>query len=82
MDQLICASLSDAHYWYEVGMLKVQAIHTYTTTTYCSCTGSCLVEVLMFFLNLFWTPLNVYTYLDLIRISSTAIDALRVYGRQ
>ena len=23
MDQLICASLSHAHYWYEVGMLKV-----------------------------------------------------------
>ena len=25
MDQLICASLSHAHYWYEVGMLKVPA---------------------------------------------------------
>ena len=25
MDQLICASLSPAHYWYEVGMFKVQA---------------------------------------------------------
>ena len=23
MDQLICASLSQTHYWYEVGMLKV-----------------------------------------------------------
>ena len=23
MDQLICASLSHTHYWYEVGMLKV-----------------------------------------------------------
>ena len=25
MDQLICASLSNTHYWYEVGMLKVPA---------------------------------------------------------
>ena len=25
MDQLICASLSHTHYWYEVGMLKVPA---------------------------------------------------------
>ena len=25
MDQLICASLSHIHYWYEVGMLKVSA---------------------------------------------------------
>ena len=24
MDQLICASLSHTHYWYEVGMLKVK----------------------------------------------------------
>ena len=26
MDQLICASLSYTHYWYEVGMLKVPAV--------------------------------------------------------
>ena len=26
MDQLICASLSHTHYWYEVGMLKVPAM--------------------------------------------------------
>ncbi|CAN0001872.1 unnamed protein product, partial [Ascophyllum nodosum] len=26
MDQLICASLSHTHYWYEVGMLKVLCI--------------------------------------------------------
>ena len=26
MDQLICASLSHTHYWYEVGMLKVPAV--------------------------------------------------------
>ena len=25
MDQLICASISHIHYWYEVGMLKVPA---------------------------------------------------------
>ena len=25
MDQLICASLSHAHYWYEVGILQVPA---------------------------------------------------------
>ena len=29
MDQLICASLSHTHYWYEVGMLKVP----YSATT-------------------------------------------------
>ena len=26
MDQLICASLSQTHYWYEMGMLKVPAV--------------------------------------------------------
>ena len=26
MDQLICASLSHTHYWYEVGVLKVPAV--------------------------------------------------------
>ena len=32
MDQLICASLSHTHYWYEVGMFKVPCsseMHTY-----------------------------------------------------
>ena len=27
MDQLVCASLSHTHYWYEVGMLKVPAVY-------------------------------------------------------
>ena len=27
MDQLTCAYLSHTHYWYEVGMLKVPAMH-------------------------------------------------------
>ena len=27
MDQLICASFSHTHYWYEVGMLKVTATY-------------------------------------------------------
>ena len=27
MDQLICASLSHTHYWYEVGMLKVPVLY-------------------------------------------------------
>ena len=26
MDQLICAALSQIHYWYEVGMLKVPVV--------------------------------------------------------
>ena len=30
MDQLICASLSHTHYWYEVGMLKVPAVYSVT----------------------------------------------------
>ena len=29
MDQVICASLSRTHYWYEVGMLKIPAYYTY-----------------------------------------------------
>ena len=29
MDQLIFASLSHNHYWYEVGMLKVPALYNY-----------------------------------------------------
>ena len=28
MDELICASLSYTHYWYEVGMLEVPAVLT------------------------------------------------------
>ena len=31
MDQLIFASLSHTHYWYEVGMLKVPAVYKYWT---------------------------------------------------
>ena len=34
MDQLICASLSLTHYWYEVGMLKIPAVY---------CTVLCIV---------------------------------------
>ena len=29
MDQLIYASLSRTHYWYEVGMLKVPAVYNH-----------------------------------------------------
>ena len=32
MDQLICASLSHTRYWYEVGMLKVPAVHTHVSS--------------------------------------------------
>ena len=46
MDQLICASLSHAHYWYEVGMLKVPAdiCLCYVVCTYvfmCACIYVC-----------------------------------------
>ena len=34
MDQLICASLSHTHYWYEVGMLKVPAECQMVTSLY------------------------------------------------
>ena len=34
MDQLICASLSHTHYWYEVGMLKVPAKLLSTNSTH------------------------------------------------
>ena len=33
MDQLICASLSHTHYWYEVGMLKVVVVVVFFTLT-------------------------------------------------
>ena len=38
MDQLIFASLSHTHYWYEVGMLKVPVKHTQTPTNILSTT--------------------------------------------
>ena len=38
MDQLIFASLSHTHYWYEVGMLKVPAVLLY---------GTCLAVALL-----------------------------------
>ena len=34
MDQLIFASLSHTHYWYEVGMLKVPAVINYSVSCY------------------------------------------------
>ena len=34
MDQLIFASLSHTHYWYEVGMLKVPAVYVCMVITY------------------------------------------------
>ena len=37
MDQLICASLSYTHYWYEVGMLKVPALSTSADALYIYC---------------------------------------------
>ena len=41
MDQLICASLSHTHYWYEVSMLKVPAVQEVDPTYYqhylCAC---------------------------------------------
>ena len=60
MDQLIFASLSHTHYWYEVGMLKVPAecsgfVFTtfvmYITTTMCDGVLLCLL-----FLMFFWCP--------------------------
>ena len=44
MDQLICASLSHTHYWYEVGMLKVPAV---LIDTVCSSVFSSSVLVYM-----------------------------------
>ena len=48
MDQLIFASLSHTHYWYEVGMLKVPAVHIIA--------GSLLFYVIAFLLLclLYW----------------------------
>ena len=34
MDQLICASLSHTHFWYEVGMLKVPAVSILYNSSY------------------------------------------------
>ena len=30
MDQIICASISQTHYWYEVGMLKIPVVYSIT----------------------------------------------------
>ena len=32
LDQLVCASLSHTHYWYEMGMLKIPAANVYLYT--------------------------------------------------
>ena len=37
MDQLIFASLSHTHYWYEVGMLKVPAAYAIYQSNHCNC---------------------------------------------
>ena len=54
MNQLIFASLSHTHYWYEVGMLKVPAVLSYSSSslTYflyfvCSATESCGAPLLL-----------------------------------
>ena len=43
MDQIICASLSHIHYWYEVGMLKIQIIGAIASllTSTCLCRLPC-----------------------------------------
>ena len=40
MDQLIFASLSHTHYWYEVGMLKVPAVYPSVQEKLCSVRGA------------------------------------------
>ena len=47
MDQLICASLSHSHYWYEVGMLKVTDV---PPPRYLVCVCVCVLSS-----HLFWT---------------------------
>ena len=41
MDQVICASLSHTHYWYEVGMLKVPACVAWNNINCFSCCCCC-----------------------------------------
>ena len=43
MDQLIFASLSHTHYWYEVGMLKVPAVYMYVCIYICIYVCVCLL---------------------------------------
>ena len=40
MDQIIFASLSHTHYWYEVGMLKVPAVYPSVQEKLCSVRGA------------------------------------------
>ena len=40
VDQLICASHSHTHYWYEVGMLKVPALYRWLVTRVCALPSS------------------------------------------
>ena len=51
MDQLIFASLSHTHYWYEVGMLKVPAVVYQVLITTTMCDGV---------LHCFWCVVNVF----------------------
>ena len=60
MDQLICASLSHNHYWYEVGMLKVPA-------TIYICSFVCLVfsgeaKEIISFVSSFCLALGLFFY--------------------
>ena len=43
MDQIICPSLSQTHYWYEVGMLKVPAYRR-TIERRAFCRGHCSIK--------------------------------------
>ena len=47
MDQLIFASLSHTHYWYEVGMLKVPAVVQYSIFNTVPLTVTAVVRTLM-----------------------------------
>ena len=53
MDQLICASLSHTHYWYEVGML-IAILHKYTPTHPCY---TILYYTILYYTILYYTIL-------------------------
>ena len=64
MDQLIFASLSHTHYWYEVGMFKVSAVkHFITTYAYHKLYTS--KPLLPYTLSFFFVP-NLYIRLPIL----------------
>ena len=79
MDQLTCASLSHAHYWYEVGMLKVPASSVFTKLNIIGQSGPVSPVILY---RSHWSPhegINDTLEMSLFRVFCT-ITVFSLYG--